>query len=262
MFQFPAPYEFLHDITCLMKKELKSSYRQAVVERFWYVLTTLGSSDSFTAQHLYSFQTSNNWCILPESVKSGMPVFVISTNSVSDNFKPQFTAGDTACPKFGGAWQPICQLDNSQLSKWFHTHKISVIVRHDDPRPRNLHLTNSSRSQLVQCRQGAAVLYGRLADWATFVLIENHSYVKFLQWTTNDRPLYFCIIRVTSKLPCAVIHIAFNNGTPGNLRQQVCTELRNELTQLCFVSSPLKSNENACCTILHKPLEKMLIRLV
>lgn len=88
-----APYEFLHDITCLMKKELKSSYRQAVVERFWYVLTTLGHGDIALAQHLNSFQSSSNWYTIPESVKSGMPVFVMMNSIPMDNFKPQFTAG-------------------------------------------------------------------------------------------------------------------------------------------------------------------------
>lgn len=74
--------------------------------------------------------------------------------------------------------------------------------------------------QIVQCRQAATVLYGKLSDWASFVLIENHSYVKFL-YSYLDKPVYFCILRVTSKLPCAVINIGFNNGTPGYIRQKV-----------------------------------------
>lgn len=34
-------------------------------------------------------------------------------------------------------------------------------------------------------------------------------------------PTSFYIIRVTSKLPCVVIHVAFLNGTPGYLRYKV-----------------------------------------
>lgn len=79
-YTFSAPYDFLHDITCMMKKETKSSYRQAVFERFWVRSAHLTSNDTALAQHLSSFQNANIWYTLPESVRSGIPAFILSNN--------------------------------------------------------------------------------------------------------------------------------------------------------------------------------------
>lgn len=70
-----APYEFLHDITCMIKNNSKSLYRQAIIERFWMRLSQLSSGDLNFAQQLSLFQNSNVWYTLPESVRSGIPVF-------------------------------------------------------------------------------------------------------------------------------------------------------------------------------------------
>lgn len=75
-----------------MKKELKSTFRQAVVERFWCVLTHLASGDTLLAQHMYSFQNSNVWFSLPESVKNRMSTFTMINNTPVDITKPQFIA--------------------------------------------------------------------------------------------------------------------------------------------------------------------------
>lgn len=64
----------------MMKKETKSSYRQAVFERFWIRLTQLASNDTLLAQQLSSFQSANTWYTLPESVRNGIPVFTINSN--------------------------------------------------------------------------------------------------------------------------------------------------------------------------------------
>lgn len=77
---FSAPYEFLHDITCLMKKPFQSPYRQAVVSRFWSTLKTLTQSDLLLA-HLDSFSTTPAMCTPPDSLRSGMPLFYLPSNS-------------------------------------------------------------------------------------------------------------------------------------------------------------------------------------
>ena len=72
---FPAPYDFLHDITCLMKKPFSSPYRQLTVTRFWHTLKSLGQSDQLLV-HLNTFLAlSAN--VIPESIRSGMPLFYL-----------------------------------------------------------------------------------------------------------------------------------------------------------------------------------------
>lgn len=78
-----APYEFLHDITCLSKKPLKSQYRQSVVSRFWMALTSLTESDNLLAHFSWFPGMVWTWYNVPETIKSGMPVFYLPTSSSS-----------------------------------------------------------------------------------------------------------------------------------------------------------------------------------
>lgn len=129
---------------------------------------------------------------------------------------------DIYCPKFVNVWQPICQMETNSWRKWFHTQKLSLILKHDHPLPKHLHLSNSSgRFQVVQCRQAATALYGLLSKWASFILIDNNTYLKLLHAENDKPPTWFCIIRVSSKLPCVVLNIGFITGTPGHIRQKV-----------------------------------------
>lgn len=84
MMSVAAPYDFLHDFTCFLKKESKSAYRLAIIERFWMRLTQMSSGDLGLGQQLSSFQYNKDWCTLPESVRNGIPVFALSSSSCSD----------------------------------------------------------------------------------------------------------------------------------------------------------------------------------
>ncbi|KAF5284426.1 hypothetical protein FQR65_LT13560 [Abscondita terminalis] len=253
-----APYEFLHDITCDMRKEPKSSYRQAVIERFWLRLSQLTSGDSFLAQQISSMQTSTMWYSLPDSVKSGIPVFILNGHDVS---KLLLVPSDVSCMKFISLWQPLCQIETNNWRKWFHTYKLTVALKFDYPLPKHLHLANSSgRYQVIQCRQAATALYGLLCDWSSFVLIDNHTYLKLISSEHDKPPSWFCLIRITSMFPCAIVNLAFMTSTPGAIRHKVCEELKTELSLLSYLSSPLKTKENLCCTLLSKPLARVLIR--
>ncbi|GJQ67112.1 hypothetical protein Trydic_g21981 [Trypoxylus dichotomus] len=252
-----APYDFLHDITCLMKKETKSSYRQAVFEKFWLHLIQLATND--TILQLSLFQNSCVWYNIPESVKSGIPLFVINESSSYDTNKLVLSVNDKSCPKFSAIWQPVCQIETNNWRKWFHVHKISCILKHDSPLLKNIHLVNSSgRYESIQCRQAVNVLYEFLSKWCSFVLIDNHTYLKLIGMGL-DRPPLFCVIRVNSKLPCTTLNVGFMTGTSGKVRHKVIGELKDELAKLTYLCTAIKAREN-CCTILRKPLEKICIR--
>lgn len=68
-----------------MKKETKSTYRQAVFEKFWLHLIQLATND--TILQLSLFQNSSVWYNIPESVKSGIPLFVINEPSTYETNK-------------------------------------------------------------------------------------------------------------------------------------------------------------------------------
>jgi len=92
-----APYEFLHDITCLLKKPFKSQYRQAVVSRFWTTLKNLNRSDQLLV-HLSSFPSNPATYTIPESIRSGMPLFYLPANS--------------SIPVLSSRWEPVMSFLN------------------------------------------------------------------------------------------------------------------------------------------------------
>ncbi|XP_059469171.1 KICSTOR complex protein SZT2-like [Neocloeon triangulifer] len=277
-----APYEFLHDITCLLKKPFKSHFRQAVVGRFWHTLKNLTHTDQLLV-HLHSFGSNSSSYMLPDSIKSGMPLFYLPNNSTP----PALLSSESSYPQFANYWKPICLLDAAVWQKWLHAHRLGLLLQHDFPLPRYLHQANQSgRFQQVQCRQAAAVLFSTLKAWSSFVLIENHTYVKLIQNENEKVPSSFLLMRVTSKLPCVVINLAFLGGASGCLRHQILSELKAKMRSLTFPQRPLgketiirkfstvKNNSASpeeqkavitwsdlnCCILLVKPVEKILIR--
>lgn len=75
--------------------------------------------------------------------------------------------------------------------------------------------------QVVQCRQSASTFHGFLSEWASFILIDNHTYLKLLYRDQDQPPTWFCILRISSKFPCVVLNIGFCTGTPGSVRLEV-----------------------------------------
>lgn len=103
-----------------------------------------------------------------------------------------------------------------------------------------------------------------------------------------DRPpSFFCLLRVTSKPPFVILRLAFLGGTPSHRRQEEIQTLKLELAQLRFPQRYTQKSEKKpalkvaagntdakerkapllrewseinCCTVLRKPVEKILIR--
>ncbi|XP_029156600.1 KICSTOR complex protein SZT2-like [Nylanderia fulva] len=252
-----APYEFLHDITCLSKKPLNSHYRQSVISRFWTALTSLTESDNMLAHFSWFPGSGWTWYSVPDTIRSGMPVFYLSSYPSPSTVQ----LSDAACPQFGQIWQPVVSLDPLQWARWMHTQRITLILAYDRPLPRHLHQANQSgRFQCVQSRQAAAVLYAMLKNWATFVLVENHTYVQFIYREAEKPPVSFSLIRINCKALCVVLNIAFAGGTEGVVRHNVVVDLIDRLSKLTLPNRPTEQREVPCCTIIHKSLERILVR--
>lgn len=99
-----------------------------------------------------------------------------------------------------------------------------------------------------------------LKTWATFVLVENQTFVQFIYKEPDKPPISFSLINVTCKSLCVVLNVAFAGGTEGQLRYNVMTDLLERLSQLTLPSRRMEQREIPCCIIMHKALEKILIR--
>ncbi|XP_026671200.1 KICSTOR complex protein SZT2-like [Ceratina calcarata] len=251
-----APYEFLHDITCLSKKPLKSHYRQGVVNRFWATLTSLTESDNMLAHFSWFPEFGWTWYSVPDTIRSGMPVFYLSAYPSPSTVQ----LSDAACPQFAQIYQPVVSLSSTHWSRYMHTQRLTLLLAHDRPLPRHLQLTNQSgRFQSIQSRQSFAVLSAMLKNWSTFVLVENHTYVQFIYREIDKPPVSFSLIRINSKNLVVVLNIAFAAGTEGAVRHNVVGDLLERLAKLTLPNRNTEK-ETPSCVIIKKSLEKILIR--
>lgn len=115
---------------------------------------------------------------LPESVKKGVPLFYLPPNS----HKPEVQFVNDAHSKFSNYWRQICLLDmNTYQRSSLHTFQVNFLLRHDTPLPEYLYQPNSTgRYDNIQCNQAMSVLNVMLKEWCSFVLLENHSYIKLI----------------------------------------------------------------------------------
>uniref|UniRef100_A0A452J1J0 Uncharacterized protein n=1 Tax=Gopherus agassizii TaxID=38772 RepID=A0A452J1J0_9SAUR len=282
-------YDILHDISCTMRKPITSLYRTTVIRRFWNTLQSINQTDQMLV-HLQSFDTVPEHFTIPESTKNGVPLFYIPPGSTTPVLSLQHSGSDCSHSQFASYWKPILSMDANFWQRWLHMHRIVLMLEHDTPVPKHLHTPgNNGRYSTIQCRISHSALTSLLRDWSSFVLVEGYSYVKLMPSSEDPAPSSFYVVRIISKAPCMVLRLGFPIGTPAQARNQIVEELQDRILQLRFPhrvqskeatpkvkrktfgsSSPSKSqpvagappalSDRPCLVVLHKPLEKLLIR--
>lgn len=115
---------------------------------------------------------------IPESIKAGTALFYLQPNLSS----PILSSKNAAHTKFAAYWKQISLLDVNIWQRWMHTHRINLVLEHDMPLPKHLHMSNNNGRYLsVQCRQAQAALSVLLRNYSSFVMLENVSYIKIIQ---------------------------------------------------------------------------------
>ncbi|XP_075176564.1 KICSTOR complex protein SZT2 isoform X2 [Anomaloglossus baeobatrachus] len=283
-------YDILHDISCTLKKPITSMYRTSVIRRFWNTLQSISQTDQMLV-HLKSFDSVPEHFRIPESTKNGVPLFYIPPGSTTPVLSLQHSDPDSSHSQFVSYWKPILSMDASVWQRWLHVHRIVLLLEHDLPVPKHLHTPgNNGRYSTVLCRIAHTALTSLLRDWSSFVLVESYSYVKLMLSDVSQTPSSFCVVRIIWKAPCMVLRLGFPLGTSANCRIKILEELRARILQLRFphrvqskettprvkrkifgISSPSKSpsppqvsppafSDRCCLVLLHKPLEKLLIK--
>lgn len=165
-------------------------------------------------------------------------------------------------------WKSLCTIDINNWSKWLHVHKIPLILKQDDPLPTNLfHPTVTGRYSTIQCRVAASKLFAMLRSWSTFVLLENHSYIKLFPDPTS--PQYFCLVRVIQMQSCVLVHVGFPEGTSPSYQREHVSLIKTLLSDLkislpnyqtSVVSKKRNLSYQSCAHIMEKQLQKAMIR--
>lgn len=230
-------YNFLHDATCFARKSFKSSYRSTTIKQFWNTLQGFSDSDKLGI-HFHNFAINEAYRSIPATIQSGVPLFYMPPNLNT----PVIHVPMDAHIKFSQYWKPICMLDAHMFQKSaLHTHQINLLLKHDNPLPDNLYHSNlSGRYSSIQCQQALQKLNDMLKDYTSFVLLENHSYIKLID--EKNKTCSFFLIRILSQLPCIVLHLAFIGGTNCLLRNEIVNELMNHLVQCKLPQRNLSSS--------------------
>ncbi|XP_053431840.1 KICSTOR complex protein SZT2 isoform X3 [Nycticebus coucang] len=287
-------YDILHDVSCALRQPIRSLYRTHVIRRFWNTLQSINQTDQMLA-HLQSFSSVPEHFTLPDSTKSGVPLFYIPPGSTTPVLSLQHSGSDSSHAQFAAYWKPVLSMDANSWQRWLHMHRLVLILEHDTPIPKHLHTPGSNgRYSTIQCRISHSSLTSLLRDWSSFVLVEGYSYVKLLFSAPDQPPSSFYMVRIISKAPCMVLRLGFPIGTPAQARHKIVSGLREEILRLRFPhrvqskeltpkvkrkglggigggSSPSKSpptlgpqqalSDRPCLVVLHKPLDKLLIRV-
>ncbi|XP_044530766.1 KICSTOR complex protein SZT2 [Gracilinanus agilis] len=283
-------YDILHDVSCALRQPIRSLYRTHVIRRFWNTLQSINQTDQMLA-HLQAFSSVPEHFTLPDSTKSGVPLFYIPPGSTTPVLSLQHSGSDSSHSQFAAYWKPVLSMDANSWQRWLHMHRLVLVLEHDTPVPKHLHTPGSNgRYSTIQCRISHSALTSLLRDWSSFVLVEGYSYVKLLHSAPDLPPSSFYMVRIISKAPCMVLRLGFPIGTPAQLRNKIVDELREEILKLRFPhrvqskeatpkvkrkglgagNSPSKSppllvpqptlSDRPCLIVLQKPLDKLLIR--
>ncbi|XP_022100207.1 KICSTOR complex protein SZT2-like isoform X2 [Acanthaster planci] len=225
-------YEFLHDLTCRMKKSPHNAYRTRVVMNFWQTLRSLQETDQLLV-HLQSFSTNSIYYTVPDGIKKGIPLLYMPPYSETPVLAQKFDSKDSSLEQFAGFWKRISLMEPKKWQRWLHTHRIALLLVPDMPLPKHLFLPNSNgRYNNIQSRVAQKELNSLLTEFSTFTLLENHSYITLTSTDGSSSPTSFYLIRVQSKAPCVVIRLAFLGGTSGHERNKIVSELRHKLQDL------------------------------
>ncbi|XP_071849509.1 KICSTOR complex protein SZT2-like isoform X4 [Apostichopus japonicus] len=226
-------YDFIHDINCpLNKMDSRSLFKTRVIKNFWQIIRSLRDADRLLV-HMHSFAANPAYYVVPEGTSKGMPLFYMPPNSDTPVLAQQHVKKDESLAQFAQFWKRIALMEPRKWQRWLHTHQIAMLLMPDLPLPKHLHHPNSSgRFVSVQCKLAQKELNALLTDWATFILLENHSYINITYEDKNSPPTSFFIIRVICKGLMVVLRLAFLGGTPAYVRYKIVNELKEKLAGL------------------------------
>lgn len=279
---FNGSYSFLHNLYCSDRRAKRGSeYRNLACTQFKNMVKGLYQTFE-RLQYLSRFYR--------ELSLSKVPTFLVLGNSLlyeqpHDNRLTstlENTPGEVRTNEFQDYWQSLSCLDTRSWKNLMHIHTIRFILEHDQPKQKHIHSPNANgRYTHVQCRRASSILSNFIKNYASFALLEDTTYIKFLHDGDGDPKTRkqlaakgFVVIRINNKLlPVVVISMMFTCGIEDSDRMSMVSYMKQELTnckmknvkttQSIGLDSVLRaklltSSSDTCCSVINSPLEKML----
>ncbi|CAD5216067.1 unnamed protein product [Bursaphelenchus xylophilus] len=182
-------------------------------------------------------------------------------------------------------WAPACNIDESLWQKLVHMHTVRLLLTEDDYLPRQLFTKHDRMKTMdeITCQTSSQKVIQLLNQEASFTLVKDSCFVKFVKIDCEQPPQYFYIIRAVFDIPCVILKMAFLGGLSSKKRSAIVHELcsricaikgqksynlmtksaelwmQEERNKLVY-SKTKKTFETSLARVVNRPLERILVR--
>ncbi|KAM7536565.1 hypothetical protein Aperf_G00000088176 [Anoplocephala perfoliata] len=244
--------------------QITSSYLASTLERFDFHFRLLKHVDDYL-EIVSSFNINADIYTVPIRYMNGLCSVFITAQGAGGGSEI-YLSGNTAkemehdksLATFVHYWGRLISLDIANCYRWMHSETIYVVLEHDSPIPSNLFIPTQTRrvTDSLTCRQSLARIHSMLSEWCTFVLLENHTYIRLeypnresledpigsdaVEITFNHSaslcvPCYFTLVRLEMKLPEIRVRVAFTAGVQNDYRRATIDQLSQQFKRLSFL---------------------------
>lgn len=272
-------YSFLHNLYCNRKTKRRSEYRELAYKQFRQLIDSVCQTHD-RLQYLSRFYRDSSLSKVPPYLLHGNSLLYEQPHTHRLTSTIENVMDEARINEFQEYWQKISCLDTRSWKNLMHVHTLRLILEHDQPKHKNIqHQNANGRYTHVQCRRSLEGISKFIKGYASFALLEDSTYIKFIYNRDDDlREIEtsatkgFIVIRISKLLPILVVHLMFTSGILDSHRVQIVSYLEEELTNCklrpaktsvatldnilkCKTISP---SSETCCVSIKSPLERML----
>lgn len=273
------------------RDQVTSPFLASTLERFDFHFRLLRHVDNYL-ETVSSFNLNADIYTVPLRYLNGLcSVFITAQNAsggseiyLSGNTAEEMER-DKSLITFVQYWGQFLSLDIANCYRWMHSETIYLVLEHDSPLPTNsfISLQTTRTTESLTCRQSLARIHSMLTEWSTFVLLENHTYIRLeypraerlnVSFKSNDTelalhhstsqyiPRYFTLVRLEMRLPEVRVRVAFTAGVQYEYRRATIDQLSRQFKFLSFLprgrqAVPKSRHKSGTPAPLHPPTESV-----
>ena len=261
-----ANCSLLRAFTQQRRDQVISPYLASILNQYDFHLKLLTRVDYYL-ENVSSFNLDPDIYTVPNRYKNGLCSVFITAQGASGASEIYLSGNaaeevehDKSLFTFVHYWGELLTLDIANCYRWMHSETIYVVLEHDSPLPANLFVPVQTRRvpDSLTCRQSLARIHSMLSDWCTFVLLENHTYIR-LEYLNHESledstspdtpdsgplhhvasstsvPCYFTLVRLEMRLPEMRVRVAFTAGVQSDYRRATLEQLSRRFRVLSFL---------------------------
>lgn len=272
-------YSFLHNLYCDRRIKRKSEYREVAYKQFRQLIDGVRQTHE-RLQYLSRFYRDSSLSKVPSFLLHGNSLLYEQPHTHRLTSTIDNVLDETKTSLFQEYWQKISCLETRSWKNLMHIHTLRLVLEHDQPKHKNIHCQNANgRYTHVQCRRALSAISSFIKSYASFALLEDTTYIKFIYNKDDDlREIEtsatkgFIVIRINKLLPIIVIYLMFTSGILDSHRIQIVSylekqlvdcKIRNTRTSTVQMDNILRAktispSSESCCVLIKSPLERML----